>query len=141
MINITYVKAPIKNTLTSIALFFFGNRTRNRSGIGILRMIKSEEMLNTAFVIRWFVAAEHCSDVCQNNAQKLTRRAYWSLVVLPSTTDVSMRLFKLVRAKYIYLIERSTPNSKVQNLHNNLHTVSVPIFRESCMKPTKVTAT
>lgn len=33
--------------------------------MGIRMMIISEEMLNTAFVIRWFVAAEHCTkNVC-----------------------------------------------------------------------------
>jgi hypothetical protein len=29
----------------------------------MLRMMRSEEMLKTAFVIKWFVAAEHCSDI------------------------------------------------------------------------------
>ena len=42
-------------------LFFFGSRTLNKRGMGMLRMMKSEDILKTAFVIKWFVAAEHCS--------------------------------------------------------------------------------
>jgi hypothetical protein len=49
--------------LTSTTLFFIGKRTLKRRGIGMLRMMRSEEMLKTAFVIKWFVAAEHCSDI------------------------------------------------------------------------------
>jgi hypothetical protein len=59
VIDTTYVKAPMRKTLKSIALFFLGSRTRNRRGSGILNMIRSDEMLNTALVMRWFVAAEH----------------------------------------------------------------------------------
>jgi hypothetical protein len=43
----------------NIALFFFGSLTLKRSGIGITMIITSEEMLRTAFVMRWLVAAEH----------------------------------------------------------------------------------
>jgi hypothetical protein len=42
-------------------LFFFGRRTLKRRGSGILNMITSDDILNTALVMRWFVAAEHCS--------------------------------------------------------------------------------
>jgi hypothetical protein len=59
--DITYVKAPIANTPTSTTLFFIGSRTRNNRGIGMLNMIRSDEMFKTAFVIRWFVAALHCA--------------------------------------------------------------------------------
>lgn len=55
-VNIPIRKMPIK-----ISLFFIGNRTLKRRGIGMLRMIRSELMLKTAFVIKWFVAAEHCA--------------------------------------------------------------------------------
>jgi hypothetical protein len=48
----TYVKAPMRKTLTSIALFFFGKRTLNRRGIGMLIIMRSEDMLNTALVMR-----------------------------------------------------------------------------------------
>jgi hypothetical protein len=59
--NATYVKAPMRKTLNRIALFFFGRRTLKRRGSGILNMITSDDILNTALVMRWFVAAEHCS--------------------------------------------------------------------------------
>jgi hypothetical protein len=73
------LKEPIMNTPTKTTLFFFGRRIRNSSGtgkrlaytfgifggtsllLGMLNMIRSEEMLNTAFVIKWFVAALHCA--------------------------------------------------------------------------------
>jgi hypothetical protein len=66
---VTYVKAPIKKTLMRMALFFFGKRTLNKRGIGILMMITSEDMLNTALVMRWFVAAEHCSTLINKGFQ------------------------------------------------------------------------
>jgi hypothetical protein len=53
------VNVPIMKTPSNIALFFLGSFTLKRSGSGIAMIIKSEEMLRTAFVIRWFVAAEH----------------------------------------------------------------------------------
>jgi hypothetical protein len=42
-------------------LFFLGSLTLNNIGIGKRIMMISVEMLKTAFVIRWFVAAEHCT--------------------------------------------------------------------------------
>lgn len=53
------MKRPIKKIPIRINLFFFGKRTLNKRGIGMLRMMRSELMLNTALVMRWFVAAEH----------------------------------------------------------------------------------
>jgi hypothetical protein len=32
-----------------------------RSGRGMQSIMMSEEMLKTAFVIRWWIAAEHCT--------------------------------------------------------------------------------
>lgn len=57
------VKVPMQKMRPRMILFFFGKRTLNRSGMGMLMMIKSLDMLNTAFVMRWFVAAEHCSAI------------------------------------------------------------------------------
>jgi hypothetical protein len=57
------VNVPIMNTPIKIVLFFFGNLTLNRRGIGIAIIMISEEMLSTALVIKWFVAAEHCAGV------------------------------------------------------------------------------
>lgn len=56
------VKVPIKNIPHKTALFFFGSFTLKRRGIGMEMIIKSEEILRTAFVIKWFVAAEHWRD-------------------------------------------------------------------------------
>jgi hypothetical protein len=83
----TYVKAPIKKTLMRMALFFFGKRTLNKSGIGMLRMITSEDMLKTALVIRWFVAAEHCSTLVNNELPTcaIEQATYSSLEALPNT--------------------------------------------------------
>ena len=55
------VKVPIQKTLPRIVLFFAGNLTLNRRGIGIRIIMISEEILKTALVIRWWIAAEHCS--------------------------------------------------------------------------------
>jgi hypothetical protein len=46
------VKRPIMKIPIRTSLFFFGKRTLNRSGIGMLRMMRSELMLKTALVIR-----------------------------------------------------------------------------------------
>ena len=55
------VKIPIQKTPPRIALFFAGNLTLNRRGIGIRIIMISEEILKTALVIRWWIAVEHCS--------------------------------------------------------------------------------
>jgi hypothetical protein len=55
------VNVPMRNIPNKIALFFFGSFTLKSKGIGMQMMIKSEEMLRTAFVIKWFEAAEHCA--------------------------------------------------------------------------------
>ena len=47
------VKIPIQKTPPRIALFFAGNLTLNRRGIGIRIIMISEEILKTALVIRW----------------------------------------------------------------------------------------
>jgi hypothetical protein len=82
----TYVKAPIINTPINITLFFFGRRTRNSRGTGMLSMIRSEEMFNTAFVIKWFVAALHCAIPVNHGFRKcdeqLTRGGWSDLPVL-----------------------------------------------------------
>ncbi len=39
--------------------FFVGIFISSKTGNGMMRMNRSEEMLRTALVIRWFVAAEH----------------------------------------------------------------------------------
>lgn len=57
------VKVPMQKIRPKMILFFIGKRTLNRSGMGMQMMIKSLEMLNTAFVMRWFVAAEHCFEL------------------------------------------------------------------------------
>jgi hypothetical protein len=54
-------KAPIRKMANRIVLFFFGRRTLNKRGRGMEMMIRSELILKTALVMRWFVAAEHCS--------------------------------------------------------------------------------
>jgi hypothetical protein len=46
------VNAPMQKITNRMVLFFFGRRTLKSSGIGMLRMIKSLEMLKTALVIR-----------------------------------------------------------------------------------------
>lgn len=46
------VNIPIKNMPIRTSLFFIGRRTLNSSGIGMLRIMMSELMLKTAFVIR-----------------------------------------------------------------------------------------
>jgi hypothetical protein len=46
------VNAPIQKITKRIVLFFFGRRTLKSSGMGMLRMIKSLEMLKTALVMR-----------------------------------------------------------------------------------------
>jgi hypothetical protein len=46
------VKVPIKKMPMRMALFFSGNFTLKRSGIGIEIIMRSDEMLRTAFVIR-----------------------------------------------------------------------------------------
>lgn len=53
------MKVPIKNIPIKMALFFLGSLTLKRRGIGIAMIMISEEMLRTAFVMRWLVAAEH----------------------------------------------------------------------------------
>jgi hypothetical protein len=75
----TYVKAPMRKTLMSIALFFFGKRTLNKRGIGMVIIIRSEDMFKTAFVMRWLVAAEHCSDFVSGSNRKLEYVTYLSL--------------------------------------------------------------
>lgn len=62
------MKVPIKNMPRRTALFFPGRRTLKRSGMGMLIIMRSEEMLRTALVIRWFVAAEHWEE-CGGTAQ------------------------------------------------------------------------
>lgn len=47
------------NNMVMINLFFLGSRTLNKSGIGMLSIMTSEEILKTALVMRWLVAAEH----------------------------------------------------------------------------------
>lgn len=53
------MNAPIRKIPRRMVLFFFGRRTLNKSGSGMLMMIKSELILKTALVIKWCVAAEH----------------------------------------------------------------------------------
>ena len=55
------VKIPIQKTPLRITLFFISNLTLNRRGIGIRIIMISEEILKTVLVIRWWIAAEHCS--------------------------------------------------------------------------------
>lgn len=88
--HVTYVKAPIRKTLMRMALFFFGKRTLNKSGIGMLRMITSDDMLNTALVIRWFVAAEHCSTLVNKKfpVWAIGDTTYSSLEALPNTVKL-----------------------------------------------------
>jgi hypothetical protein len=57
------LKAPIMKMPISTALFLRGSWTLNRRGMGMQMIIRSEERFRTAFVMRWFVAAEHCVDV------------------------------------------------------------------------------
>ena len=66
-------------------LVFFGKRTLKRRGMGMQMMIRSLEMLKTALVMRWFVAAEHCSDIVSNVGTQLCDNAYSSLEERPST--------------------------------------------------------
>jgi hypothetical protein len=46
------LKVPIRNKPMRIILFFNGSFTLKSSGIGIAMIIRSEEILRTAFVIR-----------------------------------------------------------------------------------------
>jgi hypothetical protein len=92
----------MRKTLRSIALFFLGRRTLKRRGSGILNMIKSDEMLKTALVMRWFVAAEHCSTLVSTRWRRL---------------DVQ---HTGVCRDGPVLVEWPTPNGEVQQLHNNL---------------------
>lgn len=87
-----------------MTLFFFGKRTLNNSGIGMLSMIKSDETLNTVLVMRWLVAAEHCSktwSVLLNGHFNRSRhtRIWWNGPIL---------------------IERPTPYTKIKDLHGYL---------------------
>jgi len=46
------VNAPIQKITKRIVLFFFGRRTLKSNGMGMLMMIRSLEILKTAFVMR-----------------------------------------------------------------------------------------
>lgn len=67
----------------------------------MLRMMRSELILNTALVMRWFVAAEHCAE--------FVSRAIWDAV------DTLTR----VRGYGKVLVERTAPYAKIENLHDN----------------------
>jgi hypothetical protein len=84
-----------------INLFFFGKRTLNKRGIGMLRMMRSELMLNTALVMRWFVAAEHCA-------------------VTVSVAHKNVTSARTGVGRYCpVLVERPAPYAEVQNLHDH----------------------
>jgi hypothetical protein len=46
------VNAPMRNTVMSTALFFFGKRTLNNKGMGMQIIMRSDEILKTALVMR-----------------------------------------------------------------------------------------
>jgi len=55
--------------VTRTIFFFRDIRDCRKMGMGIMMIMRSDEMFRTAFVIRWLVAAEHCADVsCQSSA-------------------------------------------------------------------------
>lgn len=58
-ISLLTVNVPRAKTRQSIIFFFLGSCDCINTGMGKRIIMKSEEMLSTAFVIRWFVAAEH----------------------------------------------------------------------------------
>lgn len=53
------VKAPSANTATSTAFLLVGSWDLRNIGMGMAIIMISDEMLRTALVMRWFVAAEH----------------------------------------------------------------------------------
>lgn len=53
------VKAPRAKTPTRMAFLLVGSFAARKMGIGIEIIMRSDEIFNTALVIRWFVAAEH----------------------------------------------------------------------------------
>jgi hypothetical protein len=55
------VKVPTAKTPQSTALRFTDRVDDRNTGIGMAMIMRSEEMLKTMFVMRWFVAALHCA--------------------------------------------------------------------------------
>jgi hypothetical protein len=53
------VKNPKANTAQRIAFFFGGNRACRKTGIGRKIIIRSDDMLKEAFMIKWFFSIEH----------------------------------------------------------------------------------
>lgn len=56
------VNPPSAKTPTKISFFLHFSRDCRKMGIGMRIIMMSDEMLSTALVMRWFVAAEHCAE-------------------------------------------------------------------------------
>lgn len=109
------VKVPIMNIKSSTAFVFMGSLTLKSKGIGIAMMIRSDDMFKTAFVIRWFVAAEHWA-VGDISIRALTRKCL---------EHTAICWYRPV------LIEWSAPHAQIQDFHNNLkhesHIISIEV--------------
>lgn len=55
------VNTPTAKTPQRMAFFLTVRLDLRKIGRGMMMIMMSEEMLKTAFVMRWFVAAEHCA--------------------------------------------------------------------------------
>jgi hypothetical protein len=90
----------MRNTAINPALFFLGSLTLNNIGIGKMIMIISVEMLKTAFVIRWFVAAEHCTgtNVSKVGCEQMWRYAYCYWLEPP---NIARRVYKSKLSSYV----------------------------------------
>lgn len=90
----------MRNTAINPALFFLGSLTLNNIGIGKIMIIISVEMLKIAFVIRWFVAAEHCTEtyVSEVGCEHMWRYAYCYWLEPP---NIARKVYKCKLSSYV----------------------------------------
>lgn len=96
------VKIPKAKTPQRISFRLSGSWDCKKTGIGRMMIMMSEEIFMTALVIMWFVSAEQFTSTVSHMSQAFM-----------------FRYLTVIWRNLPVMVERSTPSSEPQNLHNH----------------------